>query len=258
MDDILEKGSLVSFVAKLLNAIDIPGFRVLLTSRVIDIFTASHKSTNDEFGFKHTKTDPLALDYLREREMILSDKTKSKLEGDLKFELLEGLKANESITELTKRLDGIFTDMLPYQLERIARTETISAMNAGRQSAYTQSDVVKYKMIIGAKDKRLCSLCRRMRGQIQRVDQPFRDPENLSDSWMYPPFHPSGRCTTVPLMRLPDDVITTGAQKYDASMVLGKIEINTNLFKSQDNTREIWVRQTGKRRGHWRTIKNKI
>ena len=260
MDDILEKGAVIDFIAKLLKSIDIPGFRVLLTSRVIDAFTSSHEDTNEEYDLGRTKADPLALDYLRERELILSDKTKSKLDGDLKFEILEAMKANESISEITKRLDGIFTDMLPWQLERIARSEVVNAQNAGRQSAYEKSSVVKYKMVVGAKDKRLCALCRRMQGQIQPIDKPFRDPENPTKTWMYPIFHANGRCSTVPLIRLPDNVITVGGQMYAGDKKLGKIEINVEkLLKSEDpQTHEVWVKQTAKRKGHWRTIKNKI
>jgi len=260
MDDILEKGVVVDFIAKLLKSVNIPGFRVLLTSRVIDAFTSSHEDTNEEYNLGRTKPDPLALDYIRERELILSDKTKAKLDGDLKFEILEAMKANESISEITKRLDGIFKDMLPWQLERIARSEVVDAQNAGRQSAYTKSSVVNYKMVIGAKDKRLCPLCRRMQGQIQPVDKPFRDPENPSEAWMHPIFHPNGRCSTVPLRRLPDEGITVGGQMYAADKKLGKIEINVGeLLKSEDpQTHEIWVNQTAKRVGHWRTIKNKL
>lgn len=262
MDKELTKAE-ISLIAKLLGAITITGFRDLITKYIIGIFISSHNDTNAEFNLTRSKPDPLALDYLRERETVLSDKTKSKLEGDLKFQIIEGLKANESITQLTKRMGGIFRDMLPYELERLARTESITAMNAGRQSAYEKSDVVKFKTIIGAKDKRLCALCRRMRGQIQEVEKPFVDPKNLDDSWMYPPFHPNGRCSTIPVMRLPDKTITISGQTYLADKVLGKVEIPVGLLKSQyktdeiSDTKEVWVNQTAKRKGHWRNIKIK-
>ena len=251
----------VGLIGKLLAAISIESFRKLLTKNVLDAFVASHENTNVEFNFNRSKPDPEAIAFLKEREIILSDKTSSKLEGDLKYQLLEGLKANESIDQITRRLDIIFTDMMPFQLERIARTECLHSMNAGRQSAYEKSDVVEYKMIIGATDKRLCALCRRMRGQVQPLNKPFKD-KTTGESWMHPPFHPNGRCSTVPLMDLPDNPIIIEGETYDSDEKLGKVEINVNLLKSQDkiesldkNEREVWVKQTAKRKGHWRKIK---
>jgi SPP1 gp7 family putative phage head morphogenesis protein len=230
----------VGLIGKLLAAISIESFRDLITKNVLDAFITSHENTNVEFNFGRSKPDPEAVTFLREREIVLSDKTASKLEGDLKYQLLEGLKGNESIDMITRRLGTIFTDMMPWQLERVARTEVLNAQNAGRLSAYEKSGVVEYKMIIGATDKRLCGLCRRMRGQVQELDQPFVDPENMGDKWMHPPFHPSGRCSTVPLMNLPDSTITIGGQTYAADKKLGKVEIPIDLLKARQK-RKAWV-----------------
>lgn len=237
MDDNLQKLE-VGLIAKLVGAISIDGFRKLLTKNIIEVFTLSHKNTSEEFGFRQTAVDPRAIDYLRERTIILSDKTAAKLEGDLKFELIEALKNNESIGQITKRLDKIFTDMMSWQLERIARTESLNAMNAGRMSAYENSGVVQYKMVITAKDKRTSDLCRRMRGQIQELDQPFKD-RKTGDSWMHPPFHPNCRSSVIPLRKLPDNVITIGGSTYAADKMFGKIEISTTLLKSQQ--KKAWV-----------------
>ena len=65
-----------------------------------------------EFNFDRSKPDPTAIDYIKERELILSDKTASKLEGDLKYELITGLQNNESIDQIARRLDKIFRDMI--------------------------------------------------------------------------------------------------------------------------------------------------
>ena len=237
MDKELTKAE-ISLIGQLLAAISIESFRKLLTDHILNAFIVSHNNTNIEFNFGGSKPDPNAIDYIKEREIILSDKTASKLEGDLKYELITALQNNESISQVTRRLDKIFTDMMPWQLERIARSEVIDAQNAGRISAYKASDAVEYKMWIaakGGKGERVCDLCASMHGQIQPIDKPFVNPNNPAESWQHPICHPNGRCTTVPLMDLPDNVITVNGLTYDSDEKLGKVEININLLNKSDN-----------------------
>jgi len=235
MDEELEKMStVVGFILKLLDSLHIKNFRTLLTDNTISAFRSSHENTNIEYNFRKTKPDPEAISYLKERAIILSEKTASRVEGDLKFELLEGLKASEGIDQLTERIAKVFKAGTPrWQLERIARSEIVDSQNAGRLSAYKASNTAKYKMWVAAKGIRLCALCKRMNGQIQLLDDPFVDPENPGEKWMHPIAHPNGRCTTVPLRRLPDDVVKIGGQMYDASRVT-KIELPSDLFKCKD------------------------
>ena len=264
----------VGLIGKLLAAISIESFRKLLTKNVLAAFVASHENTNVEFNFDRSKPDPTAIDYIKERELILSDKTASKLEGDLKYELITGLQNNESIDQIARRLDKIFRDMMPWQLERIARSEVVDAQNAGRVSAYHASDVVEYKMWVAAKggtEKRVCALCASLHGQIQPIGKPFVNPNNPAESWQHPIAHPNGRCTTVPLMDLPDNVIRIGGLVYDGDEKIGKVEIPIDLLKSQykvtnkvevnteslnKNEKRVWIKPTSKRVGHWRKIKS--
>ena len=252
----------VGLIGQVLGAIAIEGFRELITKRVIDAFISSYKNTNVAFDFNRSKPDPGAIDYLKERQIILSDKSASVLEGNLKYELLQGLQNNESIDQIKRRLDTIFTGNM-VNTERIARTEVLNAQNSGRLSAYQQSGVVEYKMWQAAvNNARTAADSKRLHGQIQKLSDPFVDPKT-GDACMHPPNRPNCRCTLLPLTRLPDKVITTDGQMYAADKKLGKIEINIgSLSKDIDteinkNEREVWVRQTAKRAGHWRTIKIK-
>lgn len=241
MDRKLTKAE-VGLIGQILGVIAVSGLRELITKQVMDAFISSHKNTNVEFDFNRSRPDQYAIDYITEREIILSDKTSSMLEGNLKYELLEGLKNNESIDQITRRLDKIFRDAMPWQLERIARSEIVDAQNAGRVSAYRASGVVGYKMWIAAKggnEKRVCDLCARLHGQIQPIDKPFVDPVT-GGSWQHPIAHPNGRCSTVPLMRLPEKVITISGQTYAADKVVNKIEIPMDLLKSRQK-RKAWV-----------------
>ena len=242
MDKELTKAE-ISLIGQLLAAISIESFRKLLTDHILNAFVVSHNNTNIEFNFGGSKPDPNTIDYIKEREIILSDKTASKLEGDLKYELITALQNNESISQITKRLDGIFTDMMPWQLERIARSEVIDAQNAGRISAYKASDVVEYKMWIaakGGKGERVCELCASLHGQVQPIDKPFVNPNNPAESWQHPICHPNGRCTTIPLTDKPDNMIMVNGLTYDSDKKLGKVEISMNLLKSRQK-RKAWV-----------------
>jgi len=241
MDEKLEKMSVITgFISKLLDSLHIKDFRTLLIGSTISALTSSHENTNVEYGFRETKPDPEAISYLETRAIILSEKTASRIEGDLKFELLEGLKASESIDQMTERIGKVFKAGTPrWQLERIARSEIIDSQNAGRLSAYKASNVVKYKMWVTGKGVRVCALCKRLNGQIQPLDKSFVDPEDPSKTWMHPIAHPNGRCSTVPLRRLPDDVVKISGQMYDASRVT-KIELPSDLFKSRKK-RKAWV-----------------
>lgn len=252
MDDNLQKLE-IGLIAKLVGAISIDGFRKLLTKNIIEVFTLSHKNTNEEFGFRQTAVDPRAIDYLRERTIVLSDKTAAKLEGDLKFELIEALKNNEPIGQITKRLDKIFTDMMPWQLERIARTETLNAMNAGRISAYQQSGAVQYKMWKAAmRNARTAADSKRLNGQIQKLDDPFVDPKT-GESFMHPPNRPQCRCAISPLRKLPDNVIRIGGLMYAGDQVVGKLEIDVESLSK--NEKRVWIKPTEKKIGHWRKIR---
>jgi hypothetical protein len=88
----------------------------------------------------------------------------------------------------------------------------------------------------GGKGERVCDLCASMHGQIRPVDKPFVNPNNPAESWQHPICHPNGRCTTVPLMDLPDDVITVNGLTYAADKKLGKVEININSLNKSDNS----------------------
>ena len=233
----------IGFMGRLLTAITVESFRGLITKHILDAFTASHNNTNIKFDLGKSKPDPTAIEYIKEREIILSDKTASKLEGNLKYELITGLQNNESIDQITRRLDNIFNDMMPWQLERIARSEIIDAQNAGRISAYKASDVIEYKMWVaakGGKEKRVCDLCASLHGQIQPVSKPFVNPNNPAESWQHPICHPNGRCTTVPLTDMPDRTIKVGGQVYDSDEIISKIELPMTLSKSGDKIKA-WI-----------------
>jgi len=250
MDDLskIELG----IISKIINPLNFDGLYHKLWNRVKQSFGLSFHSTQLEYGFVRAVPDPRSLEYLQYRQLILSEKTKEKLIGDLKYQLLEGIRNTESITDIKKRLDGIFTGMHDYEIERIARTETLNAMAEGRFQANVQSGIANYKQWKAAmKNARTAADSKRLNGQIQKIEDPFVDLKT-GDTCMHNPNRSNCRCTVLYLRKLPPNIIHKGGQMYNADEVQ-KIEFNIgSLSKSE---KKIWVKPTSKRKGHYRKVK---
>ena len=167
-------------------------FKKLLSDRILKIFVISFNETNKINGFT-TKTNPAVIETLKMREIILSEKTMNAIHGDLKFQLLEGIQHNESITELTNRLSKII-DLKRWEIERIARTETLYSLNSGEYHSQVQSGVAKYKVWkANLNNVRTGADSKRLHNQVQLIDDPFRDPKT-GDECMHSPNRPNCRC----------------------------------------------------------------
>lgn len=239
-DDNLSKAEL-QLIDKIVDVLSLTKFRHLLWDKIRQAFGLSFQGTQLEYGFVRGVPDPLALKYLEDRVFILSDKTQSLLRGNLRWELLEGMKNVESVDEIKRRLDKIFEGNT-VQTERIARTEVLNAQNAGRLSAYEASDVVHYKMWKAAMNNaRTAADSKRLNGQIQKVGDSFIDPKT-GDANMHPPNRPFCRCTMIPLRKLPENIVYKGGQMYDANEMVGKIEIDIgSLSKTEKHYEYITV-----------------
>ena len=191
-----------NFIERILG---IKAFNKLLWDRIYKAFNLSFKQTNDSFDWK-SEPSPDVLDYFSQRELILSEKTMARVTGNIKYEILEGLKNRESITELTNRLDKVFSGER-WQIERIARTEVLNAQNAGEFHAQIQSGVATHKIWkANVNNKRTGADSLRLHNQIQKINKPFIDPKTGKES-MHSPNRPNCRCDTVYLFELPKNII---------------------------------------------------
>ncbi len=77
--------------------------------------------------------------------------------------LAEGFTEGESIQQLTKRIEGYFTENAKYRAEMVARTEVISAYNEGHLHRYELEGVEKSEWF-SAPDS--CSECAIEDGRI--------------------------------------------------------------------------------------------
>lgn len=199
-----------SFLTKLISAKE---FANVLKNRVITAFKGSFEETNKILGII-SKPKPEAIQYLVDRQLILSQKTLDRLHGNLKMELLEGLNNKESITEIKQRIEPLFDKMKDFEIERLVRTEVLLAENGGEFNSQIDAGVAKYKVWKAAiNNSRTASDSKRLHNQIVEIDKPFTDPET-GDECMYSPNRPNCRCSIHYLEELPKKTTKKGRLLY--------------------------------------------
>ena len=104
-------------------------------------------------------------------------------------QLAAGYAEGESIPELSKRVDAVFTYGDKTRAKMIARTETIMAANEGALRGYESVEVERVEYV-AALDERTDDDCRALDGEIFDVD----------DAHGMIPIHPNCRCTWVPVV----------------------------------------------------------
>jgi len=112
----------------------------------------------------------------------------------LRAELAEGMKAGESIPELTRRIYETYEDWGFRRAELIARTETLRASNEAALETYRQSGVVEKKIWITYVDEKTCDECLELDGEVVDLDEDFSGGIDAA------PRHPRCRCSCGPLV----------------------------------------------------------
>lgn len=81
-----------------------------------------------------------------------------------------GLAEGETIEQIKKRIEAVYSDAEGYRAERIARTEAHKSTNFGVAEGYRQSGVkkMKWKTLTPS-----CNFCAKMDGTITTIGQPF-------------------------------------------------------------------------------------
>lgn len=136
----------------------------------------------------------------------------------LRTALAEGVRLEESIPQLKKRVTEIYEDARGYRAERIARTEVIRATNFSTEQAYIQSKVVDKKEWLTAHDERVCPWCGPMDGkQLDLGKHYYEEGDTITgtndkgkkvrlnigiSNVDYPPLHPNCRCTLIPVIEI--------------------------------------------------------
>ena len=125
--------------------------------------------------------DNYALDWIKLRSLTLARSiNKTTLEA-LRNELALGFTAGESIQQLTKRIEGYFTENAKTRAKMVSRTEIISASNEGALHRFELEGVDKSEFL-AAPDA--CEVCLPLDGEIYLT----------KESHGIIPIHPNCRC----------------------------------------------------------------
>ena len=90
-------------------------------------------------------------------------------------QLNEGLKAGDSLQQLTKRVQQVYGLTEQYRAQRVARTETFAVANTASRDAYKQSGVVKSVEWYTAEDELVCEYCAPLDGTTVSIEDSFYD-----------------------------------------------------------------------------------
>jgi hypothetical protein len=161
-------------------------------------------------------TNPEVQEFIKHHTHKFSFAVNAETRDILRNSLADGLAAGETMADLRKRVTGVFADMSKYRAERVARTESARAMNAGVERAWKDTGLVGAKEWNGASD--MCEFCRAMDAKFgpgtggiplggtfvnQGEGVAGVDGGNLGTNYGpidYPPIHPNCRCDLIPVL----------------------------------------------------------
>ena len=107
--------------------------------------------------------DEFAKAWILQRSLTLAKFINMTTLEALRRELALGFEAGESISQLTKRIEGYFTDNEKYRAEMVTRTEVIAAFNEGHLHRYETEGVEKSEFY-AAPDA--CAECQPLDGEV--------------------------------------------------------------------------------------------
>lgn len=124
-------------------------------------------------------------------------------------QLADGLLNNESIEQLTKRIESVYKDAAGFRAKRIAITESHKAGNQAVAEAYKQSGIKKMRWQI--RDASACEFCRSLDGTVVEIGTSFvpkggtiqgedgGEQLNEYDDIKFADAHPNCRCQLIPI-----------------------------------------------------------
>lgn len=127
----------------------------------------------------------------------------------LQKQLAEGLANQETVQQLTKRIESVYKEAAGFRATRIATTEAHKASNAAVAEAYKMSGIKRMQWQI--RDGGACEFCRSMNGSIITIGSSFVPKGgtiegedggsylNDYDDIKYADAHPNCRCQLLPV-----------------------------------------------------------
>jgi len=129
--------------------------------------------------------DEDAVKILETRKLLVADSVSFDIEQQLRYEIIEGIKAGEGIPKIARRISRV-ADVPTKRAQTIARTEVLFASNLSKQRAMERAGIKEW-IFLAWRDERVCPICEPLHG----TEYSIKDLENR------PPIHPNCRCTMI-------------------------------------------------------------
>lgn len=191
----------LKIIESIIGSITVDGFKRILYKNTKSSFFAIFRETGKKYGLGDIRPDPKAIKDMENRVIILSQATTDRLKGNLRYELLEGMNAGESVDTISERLKTVFKGD-DVNTERIARNEVLIASKNGRYEAYKEGGAWGTEWRC-TDDDRTSPICRRMDGEVRKIGDPFVDPKT-GDTFDIAHGHIQCRCSERILFEDPD------------------------------------------------------
>jgi HK97 family phage portal protein len=152
------------------------------------------ETVNEQFGFgiSFDVMNPKFLKWVKENGLDRVTDINSTTKDKLRITLSDGIEAGEGIPKLRDRISEVYADAKGYRATLIARTETITTVNAGSLDTYRTAKI-KRKEWLSQIDDRTREAHEKINGEIKDIDEVFSNGE------MYPN-EPNCRCTILPVL----------------------------------------------------------
>jgi SPP1 gp7 family putative phage head morphogenesis protein len=124
-------------------------------------------------GISFDVTNPKVAKWIDEKAFKFAKEITDTTQDKLRKTLKEAIDEGESIDQVEKRIGDVFDIAVGSRTEMIARTETISASNAGSLAAYEQSGVVEKKEWLATQDDRTRESHLAVDGETVGIDERF-------------------------------------------------------------------------------------
>lgn len=143
---------------------------------------------------------PLVQAFLQDKEFKFTFAVNNTTEKKLRTELTAGLEADETIEQLSRRVQKVFGFADEVRAPRIAATEVNTSVNFGVHDAYRQSDIVQQKNWLSQRDGNV--------RDSHNIDFEIVNLSELFSNGLMYPGDPNGdaseiincRCTTLPVV----------------------------------------------------------
>lgn len=113
-----------------------------------------------------------SVEYIKKHVIKFSKEVQQTTHDSIIDSLTEGYKSGESMSELADRIDNL-PEFDRNRAVKVARTETMTASNAGEYESYNQCDYVIGKEWLSSHDGRTRSTHAAANGQKRKLEEPF-------------------------------------------------------------------------------------